>query len=41
MPLMILYPLEVETNASDYAIAATLNQAGKSVAFFSRTVDPS
>ena len=34
-------PFEVETDASDYAIAATLNQAGRPVACFSRTLDPS
>eukprot|EP00794_Sanderia_malayensis_P014587 gene14587-16090_t len=34
-------PFEVETNASDYAIAATLNQPGKPVTFFSRTLYPS
>ena len=31
-------PFEVETDASDFAIAATLNQAGRHVAFFSRTL---
>ena len=34
-------PLVVETDASDIAIAATLNQAGRPVAFFSRTLTPS
>ena len=33
--------LEVETDASDYAIAATLNQNGRHVAFFSRTLTKS
>ena len=33
--------LEVETDASDYAIAASLNQAGRAVAFFSRTLKKS
>ena len=31
----------VETDASDFAIATTLNQEGRSVAFFSRTLDKS
>ena len=34
-------PFEVETDASDYAIAATLDQAGQPVAFFSRTLNKS
>ena len=29
---------EVETDASEVALAATLNQAGRTVAFFSRTL---
>ena len=33
--------LEVETDASDYAIAATLNQAGRPMAFFSRSLNKS
>ena len=32
------HPLVVETDASDTAIAATLNQAGRPVAFFSRSL---
>ena len=34
-------PFVVETDASDFAIAATLNQAGRPVAFFSRTLTAS
>ena len=33
-------PFTVETDASEYAIAATLNQRGRPVAFFSRTLQP-
>ncbi|KAA3675181.1 uncharacterized protein DEA37_0011386 [Paragonimus westermani] len=34
-------PLVVETDVSDTAVAATLNQDGRPVAFFSRTLNPS
>ncbi|XP_055874670.1 uncharacterized protein LOC129924424 [Biomphalaria glabrata] len=35
------HPLIVETDASDIAVAATLNQDGRPIAFFSRTLSPS
>ena len=31
-------PFEVETDASEFALAGTLNQNGRPVAFFSRTL---
>ena len=34
-------PFVVETDASEHAIAATLNQSGRPVAFFSRSLSPS
>ena len=34
-------PLVVETDASEHSVAASLNQAGKPVAFFSRSLSPS
>ena len=33
-------PFVVETDASDYAIAVTLNQNGRPVAFFTRSLRP-
>ena len=33
-------PFQVECDASDHALAATLNQQGRPVAFFSRTLQP-
>ena len=33
-------PFTVETDASDHSLAATLNQKGRPVAFFSRTLQP-
>ena len=35
---VFLHLFEVKTDASDFAIAAALNQAGRPVAFFSRTL---
>ena len=32
------YPFQVETDASDHTLSATLNQQGRPVAFFSRTL---
>ena len=37
----VTVPFTLETDASDYAIAAVLNQSGRPVAFFSRTLQPS
>ena len=34
-------PFQVETDASEFALSATLNQNGRSVAFFSRTLNKS
>ena len=34
-------PFEIETDASDVSLAATLNQNGRPVAFFSRTLNGS
>ena len=33
-------PFQVETESSDYALVATLNQQGRPVAFFARTLQP-
>ena len=37
----ISVPFILETDASDHTIAAVLNQSGRPVAFFSRTLQPS
>ena len=37
----VTVPFTLETDASDYAISGVLNQSGRPVAFFSRTLQPS
>ena len=39
-PIDNTLPLTVETDASDFAIAGTLNQEGRPIAFHSRTLSP-
>ena len=39
-PIDNTLPLSVETDDSDFAIAATLNQEGRPIAFHSRTLSP-
>ena len=36
-----IQPFQVETDASEFALSATLNQNGRPVAFFSRTLNKS
>ena len=41
MPIDQSTPFAVETDASDFALSATLNQGGRPVAFYSRTLQGS